>query len=170
MEEQSKLALLEATIIEQCDNLTWVVTGIFVLSIFLTILRPDPTLAICLFAFYGAHTRSYGAIRSFWFFTLVTVLVDVLWLLAYSPLRPMEWDTLQQLARKDQMSVTLSVLNLVYKLLAVYNAVQLQLALTEREELIRRMELEAGLGIKRTGLEAGLGSAPFAASSSTALL
>ena len=57
MQEQSKLAQLEATIIEQCDNLTWVVTGIFVLSIFLTILRPDPTLAICLFAFLRSPPR-----------------------------------------------------------------------------------------------------------------
>lgn len=104
MEAQSKIAELEKKIIEECDNLTWVTTGIFILSIFLTILRPDPTLAVCLFGFYGAHVRSYGAIRSFWFFTSVTIIVDVLWLLAYSPLRPIEWDTLQQLSRKDQVS------------------------------------------------------------------
>ena len=57
MESQTKKAQLEAAIVEGCDNLTWSVTGIFVLSIFLTILRPDPTLAICLFAFYGTKRK-----------------------------------------------------------------------------------------------------------------
>ena len=49
------LAALEAKIGEQCDTVTWVTTGIFTMSIFLTILRPDPTLTICLFGFYGAR-------------------------------------------------------------------------------------------------------------------
>ena len=146
MQSQSRIAELEATIAEQCENVTWVTTGIFILSIFLTILRPDPTLAICLFGFYGAHVRSFGAIRSFWFFTLISVLVDALWLLAYSPLRPIEWDTLQQLSRKDQLSVMLSVLNVVYKLIVVWSAINLQMTLTRRELLIKEMELEAGPG------------------------
>ena len=59
-ELQSRLAQLEATIIEGCDNLTWTTTGIFITSIFLTILRPDPTLSICLFGFYGAHMAAVG--------------------------------------------------------------------------------------------------------------
>ena len=43
----------QTQIIEGCDSLTWVTAGIFVVSLFLSILRPDPTLAICLFGFYG---------------------------------------------------------------------------------------------------------------------
>ena len=53
MERGARLAALEAEIGEKCDSVTWTTTGIFVLSIFLTILRPDPTLAVCLFGFYG---------------------------------------------------------------------------------------------------------------------
>ena len=51
---QPALASLESKIGEHCDTVTWVTTGIFTLSIFLSILRPDPTLTICLFGFYGA--------------------------------------------------------------------------------------------------------------------
>ena len=51
---QPALASLESKIAEHCDTVTWVTTGIFTLSIFLSILRPDPTLTICLFGFYGA--------------------------------------------------------------------------------------------------------------------
>lgn len=134
MERQHQLATLEKQIIEHCDSVTNVTTGIFLLSMFLTILRPDPTLVVCLFGFYGAkslcntctlsvrapgktylntapasgaHVRSSGAIRSFWFFTMVTMLVDALWLLAYSPLRPIEFDVLKQMSRKDQASAPL---------------------------------------------------------------
>ena len=51
------LAQLEAKIAENCDAVTWVTTGIFTLSIFLSILRPDPTLTICLFGFYGGRAQ-----------------------------------------------------------------------------------------------------------------
>ena len=49
----------------------------------------------------GAHVRSSGAIRTFWFFTLISIFVDLLWLFVYSPLRPIAWDTVLALARKD---------------------------------------------------------------------
>ena len=49
------LITVEAKIGEHCDQVTWVTSGIFTLSIFLSILRPDPTLTICLFGFYGAR-------------------------------------------------------------------------------------------------------------------
>ena len=102
-DQQSQLAQLEAKIGEHCDNVTWVTTSIFLLSIFLSILRPDPTLTICLFGFYGAHVRSAGAIRTFWFFMLVSVGVDLLWLFIYSPMRPIAFDTMMSLSRKDQV-------------------------------------------------------------------
>ena len=50
------LAELEAKIGEHCESVTWATTGIFVVSIFLSILRPDPSLTICLFGFYGNGT------------------------------------------------------------------------------------------------------------------
>lgn len=90
--------------------------------------------------------RSFGAIRSFWFFLLITVVVDTLWLLAYSPLRPLDWDMLMQLSRKDQLSVLLSLLSMVYKCMVIYNAIRLQLCFTRRETLIKVMERDAGVG------------------------
>ena len=48
----------QAQIVEGCDSLTWTTAGIFVVSLFLSILRPDPTLAVCLFGFYGALPSS----------------------------------------------------------------------------------------------------------------
>ena len=47
-------AQLEETIAEQSDLLTWITTGIFILSLFSSIVRSDPTMPICLFGFYGA--------------------------------------------------------------------------------------------------------------------
>ena len=47
--------------------------------------------------------RSAGAIRTFWFFMLVSICVDLLWLFVYSPLRPIAWDTILSLSRKDQV-------------------------------------------------------------------
>lgn len=101
--------------------------------------------------FSGAHVRSHGAIRSFWFFTLITILVDLLWLLVYSPLRPIAWDTLLSLSRKDQLSVMISVLNTCYKGVVVWTAIALQGAFTAREALISQIELEAGVGRGATG-------------------
>ena len=53
----ANLASIEGKIGEQCDTVTWVTTGIFSVSIFLSILRPDPTLTICLFGFYGVASQ-----------------------------------------------------------------------------------------------------------------
>jgi hypothetical protein len=53
--------------------------------------------------FAGAHVRSAGAIRTFWFFMLISIAVDLLWLFVYSPLRPIAWDTILSLSRKDQV-------------------------------------------------------------------
>ena len=47
--------------------------------------------------------RSSGAIRTFWFFTLISIFVDLLWLFVYSPLRPIAWDTVLALSRKDMV-------------------------------------------------------------------
>lgn len=97
-------AMLRAEIEENCETLIWITTGIFLISIFLSILRPDPTLAICLFGFYGAHTRSRGAVRAFWVYLLVSVLIDALWLYQYSALQPFTWQQMQQMTRREQVS------------------------------------------------------------------
>ena len=34
---------------------------------------------------------------------LVSIFVDLLWLFVYSPLRPIAWDTILSLSRKDQV-------------------------------------------------------------------
>jgi len=123
----STLEDLRAQIAEGCESVSYVTSGIFVISIFLTILRPDPTLAICLFGFYGAHVRSKGAIRSFWIFLLMSVLVDGLWVVQYSALRPFAWSQVQQMTRREQVAVAFSFVNMIYKVGVVSTGVQLQL-------------------------------------------
>ena len=61
----ARLAEVEAKIGEHCDSVTWTTTGIFTVSIFLSILRPDPTLTICLFGFYGEHFPSKITVNAF---------------------------------------------------------------------------------------------------------
>jgi hypothetical protein len=36
---------------------------------------------------------------------LISIAVDLLWLFVYSPLRPIAWDTILSLSRKDQVSM-----------------------------------------------------------------
>ena len=47
---------------------------------------------------------------------------------------------------RSQLSVMLSVLNLLYKLTVVWSAISLAHSFTGREELIKQMEIEAGQG------------------------
>ena len=122
-------AQLEETIAEQSDLLTWITTGIFILSLFSSIVRSDPTMPICLFGFYGApsaltdhmrqclhlshrtrlpplasvagaHVRSEGAIRSFWVFLSLSLLVDCVWVYKSSGLTPFTWEQLEQMQRQ----------------------------------------------------------------------
>merc|ERR1712087_1043683 len=88
---------MSAKIAEHCESLSYITAGIFVISLFLSVLRPDPTLAVCLFGFYGAHVRSKAAIRSFWVFLGLTILIDVFWALQFSALRPFSLDQLKQM-------------------------------------------------------------------------
>ena len=76
---------------------------------------------------------------------LISIGVDLLWLFVYSPLRPIAFDTLLALSRKDQLSVMLSLLNAAYKVFVVWTAVQLHLAFEKREALIAQMELDVGV-------------------------
>jgi len=121
--------MTRAEIEENCETLTWITTGIFLISIFLSILRPDPTLAVCLFGFYGAHTQSRGAVRAFWIYLLVTVLIDALWLYQYSALQPFTWQQMQQMTRREQVAVALTVVNVLYKLVVVGVGARLQMLL-----------------------------------------
>ena len=145
------LEAVEREIEGGCGEVAWVTTGIFTLSLFLSILRPDPTPAVTLFGFYGTHVRSKGSIRSFWVFLAITFCVDVIWVVQYrralprafivlphhappppplsrvrrSPLRPIGWEQLQLLTRKEQLAVTFSALNAIYKLMAIYACIRL---------------------------------------------
>ena len=122
-----------AKILEECEMVSYVAVGIFSVSMFLSLLRPDPTLAVCLFGFYGAHVRSRGALRSFWCFAALSVCVDALWLAFDSRLQPVSWERLAELSRREQIAVTLSVLNAAYKLYAVYLCVRLQALFAQRD-------------------------------------
>jgi hypothetical protein len=121
--------MMRAEIEENCETLIWITTGIFLISIFLSILRPDPTLAVCLFGFYGAHTRSRGAIRAFWLYLLVSVLIDGLWLYQYSALQPFTWQQMQQMTRREQAAVALTAVNILYKLVVIGIGARLQMLL-----------------------------------------
>ena len=57
----SSVAAIDLEIDEDADLLTWITTGIFCLSIMASIVRSDPTLAICLFGFYGESLRKHDA-------------------------------------------------------------------------------------------------------------
>jgi len=127
-------AQLEETIAEQSDLLTWITTGIFILSLFSSIVRSDPTMSICLFGFYGAHVRSEGAIRSFWVFLSLSLLVDCVWMYKTSGLNPFTWEQLEQLQRQAQIAVALTVLNMFYKLVVIAVSVRLQFVFNAREE------------------------------------
>jgi len=142
---------VRAEIDESCETLIWITTGIFLISIFLSILRPEPTLAVCLFGFYGAHTHSKGeparalrrtphrrvslgasdagAVRAFWVYLLVSVLIDALWLYQYSALQPFTWEQMQQMTRREQVAVALTAVNVLYKLVVVGVSVRLQMLL-----------------------------------------
>ena len=130
---------IEKQIAERCDTVGGITSGIFTLSLFLTILRPDPTLAVCLLGLYGAHVFSKGAIRSFWTFLLLTIVIDLLWLYEYSALKPLSfdlpqlWEQAQLMTRREQLAVSLTLINMAYKGIAVLVAVRLQNAFDERE-------------------------------------
>ncbi|KAL1519934.1 hypothetical protein AB1Y20_023422 [Prymnesium parvum] len=133
---QTELEAVERTIEKGCADVSGVTTGIFIFSLFLSVLRPDPTPAVTLFGFYGTHVRSKGSIRSFWVFLSVTVCVDVLWLVEYSPLQPIGWEQLQLLSRKEQIAIILSAVNAVYKLLVIHSSIWLCQAFAKREALL----------------------------------
>ena len=48
----------------------------------------------------GAHVRSEGAIRSFWVFLSLSLLVDCVWVYKSSGLTPFTWEQLEQLQRQ----------------------------------------------------------------------
>lgn len=135
-EPSTPLEGIELEIADGCDQLSWITTGILVISLLLSVLRPDPTPAVTLFGFYGTHVRSKGSIRSFWTFLAVTIVVDVVWLLEYSPLHPIDWATLQQLTRKEQLACVMSAVNALYKAAAVYTSIVVTRAFERRERLL----------------------------------
>lgn len=69
------LEAVEREIEKRCVEVSGLTTGIFVFSLFLSILRPDPTPAVTLFGFYG--------VRSSWCDNAVLmsfcVLIDGIW-------------------------------------------------------------------------------------------
>ena len=60
-------------------------------------LQPQPPCPVHL---AGAHVRSEGAIRSFWVFLSLSLLVDCVWMYKTSGLNPFTWEQLEQLQRQ----------------------------------------------------------------------
>ena len=153
------VAALDVQIGDACECLVYVTTGIFGVSLFLALLRPDPTIPVCLLGLYGAHVRSpvrargarraapprarapppvlrartQGALRSFWLFLLLTVGVDGVWLLQYSALSPLTLEQLGEMTRPEQIAVALTAVNALYKLVVVTTAFELIGLLGRRE-------------------------------------
>ncbi|KAG8464850.1 hypothetical protein KFE25_010218 [Diacronema lutheri] len=98
---------------------SWLTTTLFCISLFESVFRPDPTSVICLFGFYATAHRSAPAVRSFSTFLALTVFVDVLWFLEYSPLQYFSLDALLEVPRRGQMALILSALSVLYKLIVL---------------------------------------------------
>ena len=77
--------------------------------------------------------RSRGALRSYWVFAALSVVIDALWLAFDSRLQTPSWERLAELTRREQIAVTLSVLNAAYKLYVVYLCVRLQALFAARD-------------------------------------
>ena len=78
-----------------------------------------------------SHSRASdaGAVRAFWVYLLVSVLIDALWLYQYSALQPFTWEQMQQMTRREQVAVALTAVNVLYKLVVVGVSVRLQMLL-----------------------------------------
>lgn len=98
---------------------SWLATTLFCISLFESVFRPDPTSVICLFGFYATAHRSAPAVRSFSTFLALTVAVDVVWFLEYSPLQYFSLDALFEVPRRGQMALILSALSVIYKLIVL---------------------------------------------------
>ena len=62
---KEKLAALEKSIVSNCENVNGLTSSIFTVCIVLTLFRPDPTLSVCLFGFYGTRALPANAHGSF---------------------------------------------------------------------------------------------------------
>lgn len=125
---------------------SWLTTTLFCISMFESVFRPDPTSVICLFGFYATAHRSAPAVRSFSTFLALTVFVDVLWFLEYSPLQYLSIDALFEVPRRGQMALILSALSVVYKLVVLPVSMRLyrSYAAEQTQALIELGETSSG--------------------------
>lgn len=133
---------------------SWLTTTLFCISLFESVFRPDPTSVICLFGFYATAHRSAPAVRSFSTFLALTLVVDVLWFLEYSPLQYLSLDALLEVPRRGQMALILSALSVVYKLIVLPVALRLYRSYAAEQAQAARLgetstgELTGGLAAK----------------------
>lgn len=115
---------------------TWLTTTLFCISLFESVFRPDPTSVVCLFGFYSTAHRSAPAMRSFTVFLAVTVAVDVLWFIEYSPLQYMSLDALWEVPRRGQLALILSLLSVLYKLISIGVSIRLYRAYAAEQKMV----------------------------------
>jgi len=76
--------------------------------------------------------------RSFAIFLALTVVVDVLWFIEYSPLQYMALDALWEVPRRGQLALILSLLSVLYKLISIGVSVRLYRAYAAAQKLVEQ--------------------------------
>ena len=136
-------------ILDSCgriDTITWV---IFFVSGLTALLRPDPTMFICLFGFYGADVASKSALRFYWWFVLFSIAFDVGWLLLrdYVPEPPLSaghffppwtWNMFEggDAELLERIAVGLTIVNDTIKLAVVYEGIRAHMLFWRREMIL----------------------------------
>lgn len=115
---------------------TWLTTTLFCISLFESVFRPDPTSVICLFGFYSTSHRSGPAMWSFTMFLAITLVVDVMWFLEYSPLEYLSLEALWEVPRRGQMALIFSLLSVLYKIIVLPISVRLYSAFSAEQNLV----------------------------------
>ena len=105
---------------ELASHQTWLVSTLFMISTVMSIFRPDPTLAIAMINFYATAHRSAPAVCAFGILLALSLAVDVVWFVEYSPLQILSMDALLVLSQQGQLAITFTAVSMAYKLAVLY--------------------------------------------------
>jgi hypothetical protein len=105
---------------EVASHHTWLVSTLFMISAVMSIYRPDPTPAISMIIFYATAHRSAPAVYAFGILLALSLAVDVVWFVEYSPLQVLTLDALLVLSQPGQLALTFTAVSVAYKLAVLY--------------------------------------------------
>merc|ERR1712192_5328 len=112
-------------IADSAVTISWMTLSIFCVGMFLTLLRPDPTVVVCLFGIYGSQHLNFRSLKVFVAFLTLSIGTDVVWILVGSELgqsvdlETFEFQDIFELSRTAQIALMLTALNLVYKIILI---------------------------------------------------